>query len=168
MSITDNITPTSIPKSEVDRIYPLGRKIKLTRAAVGEMVTIWKPMLAAVDYMEFEVLDHYYEVGSRKQIIGATIVGTPYLQWRNLASSVHGIVPNETYGQLRGLLAKAVNCHGDVRNYRLLRPGRRGDEDKKSMSVLVLTKWSSGRYDEEDAKDSNIIDVSQDLFSEFF
>ena len=130
-----------VPREEVRTAYPLGSRVKLKESFIRENCGIFKAKASALARADWEVLDYYYLVGTRKAQYGAMVVGVPYADWKTLAPSLGA--PTATFYGTVGV-RKDVRLDGERRGFWLVEKSH----DHRSFAVMVLTDWQDGGYTE--------------------
>lgn len=132
----------SFPRADVVKVYPNGAIVRLTRAFVHESSGIFNPNRPIIETLEWKVIDHYYEVGSRRNMLCGTVVGIPYSEYKKLCEPRMPL-GFKTYGQLPDRLTgngwlRAQLCAPELRDHR----------DMGQLVVLILTDWNGVDYNE--------------------
>jgi len=126
---------------EVREAYPYGSEVTLTKAFLLAESGIFMPDLSFAPVLTWRVVDHYYEIGSRKTRYCGTVVITGYDGWKKLARNIKR-VPITTYGQL----PDKVNTPEAVGA--LIAPQLRDHERFKKCAAMILTDWNGAYYNE--------------------
>ena len=143
------------PIEEIIKRYPIGSKVKLSRAALTLLINVWKPDINAIIDEDWEVIDYYYLIGSRKKAIVGTIIGMPFDTFKKVQPSA--LFGSDIYGNIEKTI-KAGACSAKLVEY---------DNAKRHLCFLVLTDWQDGRYREEQGdvpEDIPEIDFAGDFF----
>lgn len=134
-----------VPNVRVWETCPVGVTVKLQESFIREQCGVWKPQTAHLAKTDWTVLNHYYLIGSRKELYGGAVVGVPYADWMTLAPKMP-LVKHTTYGTIG--YTRWMNVDGKRWEFSLTDTEDPKDNEKKKLCVLVLTDWHDGVYRE--------------------
>ena len=135
------------PRQDVEKSFGLGARVRLNKDFIYYYSGIFKAKTAHLENTDWEVLNYYYVVGSRRKEIGMVVVGVPYSDWKTLAPQIN-LVPSHSYGGLpRKIVASCDEEGHKIYDLLLDDPNDMKVILKKKLCVMILTHWNNGWYD---------------------